>query len=209
MSERTPITSKKLIVAEGKHAEQFLRWACRVYRNREDVQVQDGGGVRELRIYLRTLKNVEGFDQLETLVVARDAEGCADDASRSIRDAFRELALPIPDNPFSYTGTESKRTAFILFPGPEAKEGILEDLCLKIVSDDPILSCVEEYLSCVKTKNPNLTSTYDSKRKISTFLAGKEDKDLIGTNPGEAANGNAWNAEHPAMAPFKQVLIDM
>jgi hypothetical protein len=208
MSERTPITSKKLIVTEGKHAEQFLRWACRVYRL-EDVQVQDGGGVKELRNYLRTLKNIEGFEQLETLVVARDAEGSAANASQSVRDAFKELTLPIPDNPFSFNTTESKRTAFILFPGPEAMEGTLEDLCLKIVSDDPILSCVEEYLSCVKKKNPNLTSTHDSKRKISTFLAGQEDKDLIGTNPGEAANGNAWDAEHPAMAPLKQILIDM
>lgn len=209
MFDRTSITSKKLIVTEGKHAEQFLRWACNTYRGRQDVQVQDGGGVSELRRYLRTLKNIEGFDQLETLVVARDAEGCADNASQSIRDAFRELGLPIPDIAFLYASTNSKRTAFIIFPGPEAKQGTLEDLCLKLVSGNPILSCVDAYLACVKEKNPNLTSTHDSKRKISTFLAGQEDKDLIGTNVGEAANGNAWNAEHTAMEPFKQILMAM
>jgi len=209
MADCTPITSKKLIVTEGKHAEQFLRWACKIYRGGQDVQVQDGGGVSELRRYLRTLKTVEGFDQLKTLVVARDAESSADNASQSIRDAFRELGLPIPDNAFSYATKYSKRTAFIIFPGPGAKQGTLEDLCLKIVSDDSILSCVDAYLVCVKEKNSNLTSTHDSKRKISTFLAGQEDKDLIGTNPGEAANGNAWDAEHPAMVPFKQVLMAM
>lgn len=209
MAACTSITSKKLIVTEGKHAEQFLRWACRKYRGGQDVQVQDGGGVSELRRYLRTLKTIEGFDQLETLVVARDAESSADDASQSIRDAFRELGLPIPDKAFSYASTNSKRTAFIIFPGPGSVHGTLEDLCLKIVSDDSILSCVDAYLVCIKEKNSNLTSTHDSKRKISTFLAGQEDKDLIGTNPGEAANGNAWNAEHPAMVPFKQVLMAM
>jgi hypothetical protein len=262
MAYPTPIASKKLIVAEGKHAVQFLRWACRIYRGGQDVQVQggnglntiaigniegfdqsdkfkelilnedeqaeqflrwacmiykverdiqikDGGGVRELRRYLRTLKNVEGFDQLETLVVARDAESSADDASNSICDAFRELGLPIPDKAFSYASANNKRTAFIIFPGPNVKQGNLEDLCLKLVSDNPILSCVDTYLTCIKEKNRNLTSTHDSKRKISTFLAGQEDKDIIGTNVGQAAHSNAWNAGHPALKPFKEIIVAM
>jgi hypothetical protein len=64
-------------------------------------------------------------------------------------------------------------------------------------------------LDCIKTKKPRLTSTHDSKRKISIYLAGQEDKDLIYTNPGQAAIRNAWNSEHPAMVPFRQILTTM
>jgi hypothetical protein len=209
MAEPAKITSKKLIVAEGWHVVLFLRWACRKYGVENDVQVMEGGGVRELRRVLRLLKNVEGFDQLETLVVARDAEISAEGASRSIRDAFGELGLPVPDCAFSYQSIAGKKTAFVLFPGPGATQGTLENLCLNLVGEDPILSCVDTCLDCIKSKKQNLTSTHDSKRKISIYLAGQEDKDLIYTNPGQAAIGNAWNSEHPAMIPFKQILTTM
>ncbi len=202
------ISKKKLLLAEGKNAEYFLVWACKQYRQQDDVQVIDFGGITELKIFLKTLSQVENFDEVETLVIARDSETDAKAALASIKTALETNSLPTPPETFVYETRDNFKTAIMIFPGPQSTNGTLEDLCLEIVKDDPIMSCVNDYLECLKRKLSKNRLTVPHKRKLHTFLAGK-DKDLVGVTIGQASYHNAWDPEHPILKPFKEIIVAM
>lgn len=166
------------------------------------------GGISELPKYLRTLATVEGYAELESIIVARDAESSARSAIASIRSAFEQVGLPVPPKPFVWGANGAPRTAFMIFPGPTYQQGALEDLCLEIVKDDPIMPCVEEYVMCLKEQGSHKEPSHLSKRKVHTFLSGKELK-FIGATIGQASYRGAWDSEHPALRPFRDTIETM
>ena len=202
------IDKKKLLLAEGRDAEYFLVWACRTYRPQDDIQILNFGGINDLGTFLEALSGVEHFDEVETLVIARDSETNAKTAVKSMQTALKTIDRPVPPDAFLYETNNNLKTALMIFPGPKSTTGTLEDLCLEIVKDDPIMPCVNDYLECLKRKLSKDIFTVPHKRKLHTFLAGK-DKDFVGVTIGQASYHNAWNAEHPALKPFKEIIVSM
>jgi DNA-binding protein Fis len=165
----------------------------------------DFGGITELTNFLKLLANDESYDNVETIVVARDAETDAKAAIDSIQNSMRQAKIPVPEKPFEYTQDSSLKTAFMIFPGPEYSSGRLEDLCLLTVESDPLLECVDDYLECAKTKGEQLTHIH--KNKLHAFLAGK--KDYAGLPIGLASHQRAWDIEHHSLDPFKKIIQEM
>jgi len=165
----------------------------------------DFGGIKELTNFLKLLANDESYDDVETIVVARDAETNAKAAIDSIQNSMKQADMPIPEKPFEYTQDSSLKTAFMIFPGPESPSGRLEDLCLLTVEKDPLLECVDDYLECAKAKGEQHTRIH--KNKLHAFLAGK--KDYAGLPIGLASRKKAWNFEHPSLEPFKKIIQEM
>ena len=205
MSKPESITAKKLLLAEGRDAELFLVWAARHFRPERDFQVMDFGGITELTNFLLLLVNDECYDDVETIVVARDAETDAKGAIRSIQHSMNKADMPVPQKPFEYARNTTLKTAFMIFPGSKHKAGTLEDLCLLTVQDDPIMECVDDYLECVKIKGEELSHVH--KNKLHCFLAGK--KDYAGLPIGWASREGAWSFEHSALDPFKKIIQEM
>lgn len=205
MSKPEQITAKKLLLAEGRDAELFLVWAVRHFRPERDFQVMDFGGITELTNFLLMLANDESYDQVETIVIARDAETDAKAAISSIQCSMTQASIPVPQKPFEYTRNSSMKTAFMIFPGPEHQNDRLEDLCLSTVENDPLLKCVDDYLECAKAKNEPLPHIHKS--KLHCFLAGKND--YAGLPIGLASRERAWNFDHPALEPFKRIIKEM
>ena len=207
MSKPKQITAQKLLLAEGRDAELFLVWACRHFRHEHkiDFQVMDFGGINELTNFLRLLANDESYDNVETIVIARDAETDAKAATDSIRHSMTEAKMPVPKEPFEYTQNPSMKTAFMIFPGPKHKDGRLEDLCLLTVEEDPLLKCVDDYLECAKAKGEQFSRIH--KNKLHCFLAGKND--YAGLPIGLASRERAWDFDHPALEPFKRIIQEM
>ncbi len=205
MSRLETITAKKLILAEGRDAELFLVWAGRHFRPEKDFQVMDFGGINELTNFLKLLVNDESYDNVETIVVARDAETDAKAATDSIRHSMEQAKMPVPEKPFEYIRNATVKTAFMIFPGPEHKKGRLEDLCLSTIENDPLLKCVDDYLECAKAKGEQLTRMHKS--KLHCFLAGK--KDYAGLPIGRASHKKAWDFDHSALEPFKRIIQEM
>lgn len=199
------INKTKLILAEGRDAECFLREACTKYRNEEDVQVIDFGGIGNLRYFLPMIKNLEKFDEVEAIVIARDAERDAASAIQSIQSSLQNASLPVPPNAFFFQSGGKLKIAFVLFPGLDQKEGTLEDLCLLTVGDDPIMECVDSFVGCVKEKGEPITRNH--KHRLHCFISGKAE--YVGLKIGEAARANAWNFEHIALEPFKKIIQSM
>ena len=205
MSKPETITHKKLLLAEGRDAELFLVWAGRHFRRERDFQVMDFGGIKELTNFLKLLANDESYDDVETIVIVRDAETDAKAATSSIQHSMMQANMPVPQKPFEYTQNSFVKTAFMIFPGPEHQNGRLEDLCLSTVKNDPLLKCVDDYLECAKAKNEPLPRIHKS--KLHCFLAGK--KDYAGLPIGLASHERAWDFDHPALEPFKRIVQEM
>ena len=205
MSKSEPITQKKLLLAEGRDAELFLVWASRYFRNEIDFQVMDFGGIKELTNFLKLLSNDESYDDVETIVIVRDAETDAKAATNSIQHSMTQANMSVPENPFEYAEDATIKTAFMIFPGPKQKNGTLENLCLLTVQDDPVMQCVDDYLECVKAKGEQLPRIH--KNKLHCFLAGK--KDYAGLPIGLASRKHAWDFDHPTLEPFKRIIQEM
>jgi hypothetical protein len=208
-----PITQQKLLLAEGKDAFHFFCHACNFYREVEDVQVMNFGGNDELPNFLTDLTNMDKFDEVNTIVISRDAETDADVAIMRIQDAIKHANnenhanIPIPQESFKYTNNQkcSMKVAFMIFPGPKIKRGTLEHLCLLTVEGDPLLECVDEYLACAKTKGECFPRVH--KNKLYCFLSGKDD--FIGSRIGLAFKAKVWPPDHYALEPFKRIILDM
>ena len=205
MSKPDPIEKGKLLLAEGKDAFHFFCHACSFYREVEDVQVMDFRSISELTNFLLDLTIMDKFDEVDTIVIARDAEKDAEAAKDSIQTSMTKAEIPLPEKSFEYTANDTMKTAFMIFPGPKQKDGTLEDLCLSTVEGDPLLECVDDYLECAKTKGERFPRAH--KYKLYCFLAGKDD--FIGSRIGLAFKAKVWPPDHLALEPFKRIIQEM
>ncbi len=211
------IKERKLLLAEGADACNFLIWAYQAW-GADGIQVLDFGGVQnqDLPLYLRQLQMLSGFEDVETLVVARDAERNAGAAVTSMIAQLTNAGLPAPLAPFTFTDTPL-RVAYMIFPGYAAtpdkanpdriklENGTLEDLCLKTIADDPIMPCVSNFLQSVQAVGEPMPRPHKS--TLYTYLAGKQT--LTGLKLGEAARVGAWPWDHPAFAPYRDTVRAM
>ena len=205
------IEKRKLILAEGKDDFHFFCHACKFYRNVDDVQVMNFKGIDNLSNYLMLLANDESYGEVETIVIARDAETDASSAFISMQGSV-ELAnneksanIPKPTESFAYVQNDSLKTAFMIFSGPQYNTGALEDLCLLTVENDPLLECVDDYLQCAKAKGEQFRRIH--KNKLHSFLAGKNDH--AGSPLSHAFREKVWRPDHPALEPFKMIIQKM
>jgi hypothetical protein len=165
----------------------------------------DFGGIKELTNFLLLLANDGSYDNVETIVIVRDAETDTKAATDSIQRSMELANMPVPQKPFEYTQDSFVKTAIMIFPGPEYENGRLEDLCLLTVQIDPLLECVDDYLECAKDKGEPLPRIHKS--KLHCFLAGKND--YAGLPIGLASREKAWNFDHPTLEPFKRIIQEM
>ena len=205
MSEPEKINKSKLLLAEGKDAFHFFCHACKFYRQTEDVQVMDFGGITELTNFLKLLANDESYDDVETIIIARDAETDAKAATKSIQHSMTQANIPVSPKPFTYEQNSTMKTAFMIFPGPEQNKGTLEDLCLSTVENDPLRECVDSYLECAKAKGERFPRIH--KNKLYCFLAGKNDH--AGSPISHAFKAKVWPPDPLALNPFKRIIEEM
>ena len=209
-SAHIAIEETKIILAEGADAYWFLIWAYQEW-DVSGVQVLDFGGITQLTSYLNAFRKLEGFEQVRSLVVARDAETSAASAFEQVKTSLAKTSFPVPESVFAFAVGEPQ-TAVMLFPGLEAtsdqlrETGTLEDLCLSTVADDPLFVCVDEFVDCAKrvAADTDERLVHPRKARLHAFLAGKQD--FTGYKLGEATKMGAWDLNHPAMAPFRKLI---
>jgi|SRR5581483_3181189 len=204
------IVRTKLLLVEGEDAYRF--WIPAYEAFGADIQVLNFGGVSDLTAFLRQLKLLDRYDEVETLVIARDAEQDPNAAISSIKNSLDQAALPVPAAPFAFEGA-APRTAYMLHCGHltdadgnfQLQPGTLEDLCLSIVAHDAILSCVDDYIACVTAKGETITWLH--KAKLYSYLSGKSK--FVGMKLGEAARAGAWDWTHQAFEPYMRIITSM
>lgn len=193
------IKEEKIIVVEGKEDDQFFS-ALLNHLNLTGIQILPIGGKTTSRKNLKILKQAPNFTSVVSLGVVRDADEDVELAFQSVQDALRDTGLPFPPQVMATTDSNPKVTIMILPDG--LRPGMLEDLCLASVANDPITNCIDQYFQCAKSQAGCLPNNM-SKAKIHAFLASRSDPDK---RLGEAAKAGYFLWDHQAFEPVKDFL---
>ena len=210
--ELEKITNKHLILCEGADERGFLNnylysQAANQYR---EIQVVNFGGNQELRNFLALLRVTDGFADLCTLLVIRDAETDAQNASVQIRSALEKNNFAVPKRQGEWA-EGVPRTCFLLFPylGKNAEPGTLEDLCLSILADreaDNVIGRIDAFLGALQQENLRKIS-HPHKTRLHTYFS--ITNDFVTKNIGLAAKAGAFNWNHPNLDSLKECLSKM
>jgi hypothetical protein len=147
VSEGVKIQSPNLLIVEGREDELFFRTLANKLEL-QNIQALPIGGKTQLRNRLKALVAAPGFAAVTSLGLVRDANGDPAAAFRSVRDALIAAKLPAPRRPMTLTG-RNPRVAVMILPG-EGKPGMLEDLCLRAVKEEPAMHCVDQFFQCLQ-----------------------------------------------------------
>ncbi|MBI4772182.1 MAG: hypothetical protein HY784_17625 [Chloroflexi bacterium] len=193
-----------MLVGEGVEEVRFLR-AFLTHLQIKDVQVEHYGGKSGLAAYLKALTGPprSGFREVTTLGITRDADADWTTAFQSVGDVLGKLGLSVPTAPGLFA-TGSPRVGVLILPGNN-EPGMLEDLCLAAVEDDPGMPCVDEYLECVGARAARQPGN-PAKARVHAWLASQVRPDL---RLGEAAEKGYWPWESPAFDPLERFLRNL
>lgn len=218
MARRTNnrIHCSHLILCEGRDAEEFLiaylnsdaMSEMRVFA--EDFQVKDFGGINDLTKELNALKNMDGYSQLKSLIIIRDAEKDAEGATKSIVSSLSARGLSITEKT-DISDESMPKIGYRLFPAcnTEAVPGTLEDLCLAILNEknrEDVLADVQSFMQGMKDKHDRKLK-HEHKTKLHTYFSVTDG--LVGMKIGEAAKANAFDWHSEKLQSLKEFLIEM
>ncbi|MBC6453423.1 MAG: hypothetical protein GDA43_09530 [Hormoscilla sp. SP5CHS1] len=166
------------------------------------IQIQVAEGADNLRLFVEMLTIDANFHTVTSLGIVRDADENAASKFQSVCDALRNANLPVPREQIRPTSDRPQVSVLIL---PDTTSpGTLETLCLRTVSEDPMMSCIEEYFDCVQQRVAKPPKSKDmDKAKVKVFLASREDPTLL---LGQAAQRKYWNWDSPALSPVKEFI---
>jgi hypothetical protein len=200
MPQPKAITYAKQLLVEGRDAVAFFR-ALLKHLDLSEVQIQDFGGISELRPFLKALSNEPGFwGKITSLGIIRDAENNPQGAFQSVRDSLLAANLPAPAKTVVSTGANPQVSVLIL---PDAAApGMLESLCLAAVEKDPAMQCVDQYFNCLKQQKAGLPNNL-TKARLHAFLSSRPKPDLL---VGQAASTGYFPWNHPVFDQVKQFL---
>lgn len=196
-----PIRATKLIAVEGTDEVNLLS-KLKESLATSDIEIRALTGKSSLPTKFAALVNTPGFPNVTSLGIIRDADDDAEAAFKSVCGALEEVGQAVPQKPLQVVvGTQGNPKVVVLILPYGLNKGMLEDVCLQSVADDPAMPCVEDYFQCLKEKH-TLPSNL-SKAKVHAFLASREPPDL---RLGHAAQRGFWPLRHSAFEPLKQFL---
>ena len=210
------IHKKHLILCEGMDAKKFLVRYLNSPALQEnpffsgDIEALDFGGNEDLSAYLAALKGIDGYSDLVSLLVIRDAELDAQKAAHQVQNALRSNGLDVPAAQGQWTDGIPK-TCFLLFPalGTEERPGTLEDLCVTILDNAKTETPMEEIDTFVGHLEQNRKQTFTHRHKTRLHTYFSVNNKFVGMKVGEAADAGAFDWFHPNLEPLKNCLSKM
>ncbi len=148
MTKAIQIEKKILLLVEGKDPRNFFE-AFIEHLSLENIQIQDFGGVDELRGFLLGFVNMPNFHEIvRSIGIVRDAESSAEGAFQSVQSSLKNAKLSVPHNPQESTATHPRVTVLIL-PG-DNRQGMLETLLCESFVNTPEDRCINDFFKCVE-----------------------------------------------------------
>ena len=196
------ITASHILLGEGKDEVRFFE-ALGCHIGLRDFQAMDYAGKNNLRPFLSQFPKMRDFAQVASLIVTRDADHDWGNTFASVRDALANAKLPVPSALMEWVG-DAPKVSIMLLPENGAN-GTLEDLCLAAVSEDPAMSCVNEYFSCLQCHSVP-SGIWVSKAKVHAFLSSRPEPDC---RLGEAAEKRYWYFDHTVYDEVKRLLKEL
>ena len=199
--KRVEITSANQILVEGNDVKNFLEAFTDHLGTSGSVQIQNFGGIHELRGFLDAFIRMPGFDTVARIGVVRDAESEADRALQSVQSCLRRVCLPVPDTVEFPSGGSPEVTVLIL-PG-NSQPGMLETLLCKTFEGTSEDTCINDFLGCIPWKIP---SNRMPKSRVYAWIATQSEPNV---SVGVAAKKGFWNLDHSALDPVRNLLLSL
>ncbi len=127
------IESDVQLLVEGKDSEGFFN-ALIGHLGITNVQIQDFGGVTDLRNFLRAFVNGPDFSRVTSIGIVRDAESCSRGAFESVQGSLKGVELPVPQVARQLVG-DRPAIAVMILPS-ENRAGMLETLLNETLRGD-------------------------------------------------------------------------
>ena len=186
----TQLKSKIQLLVEGNDPRNFFEAFVR-HLSIDNVQIQNFGGITQLRDFLDGLVGATGFREIvESLAIVRDAETSAAGAFQSVQSSLENAALPVPNRPETRTDT-SPAVAVLILPGNN-QPGMLETMLCESFADTPENDCIDAFFDCVDAL-PNASIKRPEKARARAYLTTKPDPHL---SVGVAAKRDYWDLDH-------------
>jgi hypothetical protein len=190
---RISLVRPKLLLGEGVDEQKVFGALVRHLGLDTEVQVENYGGKSKLAAYLRTLPATDGFNQLATLGVTRDADADATAVRASVDSAIQRAAFPAP-----------LKVSVFVSPG-DGSPGALEDIICRTLTSDSLWPCVEQLIAC-RAERGRVWSNHAAdagKAKVEAWLS-LQDRPTI--RLGEAAEAGLLKFDAAAFAPLVAFL---
>ena len=200
MPKPTGIKSQIQLLVEGNDQRNFFE-AFIDHLSLEHIQIQNFGGVSELRDFLDGFVSATGFRQIvQSLGIVRDAETSAGSAFQSVQSSLRNAELPMPDSPAKRTGISPAVTVLIL-PG-DNRSGMLETLLCESFADTAANHCIDDFFTCVENL-PDVSIKNPDKARAQAYLTTKPDPHF---SVGAAAKKDYWDLDHRVFGNVRDFL---
>lgn len=189
----------KILLVEGNDPRNFFEAFVR-HLSIDNIQIQNFGGITQLRDFLEGLVGATGFRVVESIGIVRDAETSAESAFQSVQSSLKNAALPVPNRPERRTDASPAVTVLIL-PGNN-QQGMLETLLCESFAGTPENDCIDAFFACVDAL-PNASIKRPEKARAHAYLTTKSDPHL---SVGVAAKRNYWDLDHPIFDRVRDFL---
>ena len=200
MPQPTAIKSAIQLLVEGNDQRNFFE-SFTSHLSIANVQIQDFGGVTQLRDFLEGFVGATGFrETVQSLGIVRDAETSAGGAFQSVQSALSNVALPAPKNPAERTDTSPAVTVLIL-PG-DNRQGMLETLLCESFADTSVEHCIDDFFKCVESL-PDMSIERSDKARAHAYLTTKPNPHF---SVGVAAKNDYWNLDHSVFSTVRDFL---
>ena len=193
------IKSEIQLLVEGNDQRNFFE-AFIEHLSLKDIQIQNFGGVSELRNFLLAFVNMPNFQTVQSIGIVRDAERSAKGALQSVQSSLKRVKLPAPQNSVERTGTNPSVTVLIL-PG-DSRSGMLETLLCESFADTSVDHCIDDFFTCVENL-PDVSIKNPDKARAHAYLTTKPDPHF---SVGVAAKNKYWYLEHDVFGNVRDFL---
>ena len=192
------ISSHAQLLIEGKDAEGFFEAMGRRL-NLNAIQLQNFGGIADLRRFLHAFVRMSDFSRVKTIGIVRDAEGSELGAFKSVRAALENASLPVPGAIGQLEGYHPAVSVMILPGGGRA--GMLETLLWETIPDD-VRCCIDSFFTCIEDLREEALHRRHKARAMA-YLSTKR-KPLVSV--GDAARKTYWDLDHEVLKPVREFL---
>lgn len=141
------VESKYQLLVEGNDQRNFFN-AFIGHLAIDDIQIQNFGGVRELKRYLSAFVNVPGFrETVQRVGIVRDAESSASSAFQSVQSSLERAGLAVPEHPES--ASDGNPSIYVLILPGRGKSGMLENLLCETFAGSKEDECITSFFDCL------------------------------------------------------------
>lgn len=198
------IEHSKILIVEGNDENIFFECFIEKF-NLNTIQIMKMDGKDKLSDTLKLIKSDDGYDDLISLAVFRDADNDANGAFQSVRDCLQNNGFPVPDVSGGIDRGRGISVGIYIIPG-HGLSGMLETIVLNSVDDNNLVKKYSlEYISKLEGI-ADLSPNNLHKARVYAYLAGM--KKYI-PSVGIAAKKGYFNLEHACFHSLKTFLSDL